>query len=237
MIKLPTQAFMEKYGKYDYYYTTVTLEENPENWRDKVQYWGETSGGTNSTRCLDHIKDPNKKYKFENLYLWAYNLEKFDSRPQKLTETLRELWNPSKDNKQNGIHAECFIPIRLADKWNEYLLSQRDMGKDMTDIVYHTHTEYFTKDKRNTLYAVDSYYEIESNPVNNIYFKIREEKNVGFIAGLRINDKSKFDTLLQSHFDKNYANEYSIHNKTSDRISFKVDSFEKCLDLWENHFA
>ena len=122
---------------------------------------------------------------------------------------MRELWNPSKDNKQNGIHAECFIPIRLADEWNDHLLSQRDMGKDMTDIVYHTHTEYFTKDKRNTLYAVDSYY----------------------------NDKSKFDTLLQSHFDKNYANEYSIHNKTSDRISFKVDSFEKCLELWENHFA
>ena len=43
------------------------LEENPENWRDKVQYWGETSGGANSTRCLSHIKDNAKTYKFENL--------------------------------------------------------------------------------------------------------------------------------------------------------------------------
>ena len=56
MTKLPTQAFMSEFGKYKYYYTKVKLEENPENWRE-VEYRGETSGGANSTRCLDHIKD------------------------------------------------------------------------------------------------------------------------------------------------------------------------------------
>lgn len=113
MIK-PTAEFFSTLGQYVYKY----VDE-----KDYILYIGKGNGD----RCLSHLK--SKKYKLENCYIVARNLEQFEDKKDWqsfLLESYLITTLTPEHNSVSGHYKECFVMASLSSLFSDYESSQYD---------------------------------------------------------------------------------------------------------------
>ena len=223
MTKLPTSEFMRTLGKYVYCFTKTN------NYKDA--YYGGKSGLTaTGTRCLDHIKD--KGYDYNDIMIIARNLETFDNRPEELLESWLIMTEDFDDNRKSGTHKECFVMVDLSSLFSDYVDSQRDMFKELNDLV-NDNLEVF-KGKMGFTETRGSSYYIETGMRDNIYFGIKvQTKEPNITCMMKANNPTVFSSLVEKCED--IFSDYELDSTSNKNvISFQVSNIEEAISIWSS---
>ena len=213
----PTTEFFKELGQYVYMFKKGDL------------YVGKGVGD----RCLHHLKE--KGYSLEDCVIVARNLEKFNRGKNDDVSYVLESYLISqlkpKDNKVSGHYQkECFIMADLSFLFGEYVDSQRDMFKELNELV-NDNLEVFQGTIGFTETRGSSYY-IETGMRDNIYFGIKvQSKEPNITCMLKANNPTAFVSLVKN-CEKGLS-DYDLDSTSNKNVvSFQVSSIEEAVKLW-----
>jgi len=228
MNKLPSGEFFDTLGEYVYTYI------NPKT--GKMKYVGRGVG----KRGMSHVKD--KGYSIDDLHIIAKNLEMFNDKPSLLLESfliskygLSEEDNVA-DNKVAGHYKECFVMKKLNFMNEEFVESQRDMfeeGNELRKFI----SEKFGNVQRFSSRRVG--FLIESNAFNGRYIKLNvsikdgeEEVSITIENSTSKGElREKYISVIRDQLEP--ENNFKT-NKKGDQLSFRLNSVEEAVTVWED---
>lgn len=223
----PSNKFFESLGKYVYLYT---------NEGNQVLYVGKGTGA----RAYDHVEE--KEYSWNNAFIVAKNLEKFDNNGDNIALALEsyliKLHNPV-DNKISGKYKEVFEMASFSSFFDKFEAEQFDNFKEFPE-WYVNNYDVFKGRLREIKIGANSTF-IFSSARNSVYMSFYYYYNPQNISDVtfEINQSGQALSSMKASIRKWLESEgYVASNVDNEKkLTVKCQNIDEVISLWKTFWS